>query len=154
MDPAPRIELTVRLWRGGSKRQFERYIGRLMKLLPRHGGRSERRARQVDAGPGHPDAVLVLSFPDTAAVDAYLSDPRRDDLEDLAAKAVTKSLITGGRWHGADEHESAEVTQLGAAEHQPAEVTQLDADDHARRTRPNEAEHEPAEVTQLPLPPG
>lgn len=107
-----RIDLTVRLWRGGSKRQFERYINRLLKLLPRHGGRAERRAGEVDAGPGRPDAVLVLSFPDTAAVDAYLTDPRRDDLEELAAKAVTRSLITGGRRHDAGEHDPVEVTDL------------------------------------------
>lgn len=107
-----RIELTVRLWRGGSKRQFERYINRLLKLLPRHGGRTVRRAGEVGGGPGRPDAVLVLSFPDTAAVDAYLTDPRRDDLEEVAAKAVTRSLITGGRTHHASEHDPVEVTDL------------------------------------------
>ena len=107
-----RIELTVRLWRGGSKRQFERYINRLLKLLPRHGGRAERRAGEVGGGPGRPDAVLVLSFPDTAAVDAYLTDPRRDDLEEVAAKAVTRSLITGGRKHDVHEHDHVEVTDL------------------------------------------
>ena len=107
-----RIELTVRLWRGGSKRQFERYINRLLKLLPRHGGLAERRAGEVGGGPGRPDALLVLSFPDTAAVDAYLTDPRRDDLEEVAAKAVTRSLITGGRKHGVHEHDPVEVTDL------------------------------------------
>ena len=66
----------------------------------------------MKGGPGRPDAVLVLSFPDTAAVDAYLTDPRRDDLEELAAKAVKKSLITGGRWHDTVEHEPADVTAL------------------------------------------
>ena len=112
MDGERRIELTVRLWRGGSKRQFERYINRLLKLLPRHGGRAERRAGEVGGGPSQPDAVLVLSFPDTAAVDSYLTDPRRDDLEELAAKAVTRSLITGGRKHDADKHGPVEVTDL------------------------------------------
>ena len=112
VDGERRIELTVRVWRGGSRRQFERYINRLLKLLPRHGGRAVRRAGEVGAGPGQPDAVLVLSFPDTAAVDAYLSDPRRDDLEELAARAVTRSLITGGRTHNASEHDPVEVTDL------------------------------------------
>ena len=107
-----RIELTVRLWRGGSKRQFERYITRLLKLLPRHHGRAERRAGDVGGGTAQPDAVLVLSFPDTDAIDAYLTDPRRDDLEELAAKAVTRSLITGGRSHAVEEHDPVEVTNL------------------------------------------
>jgi len=111
-DADQRIELTLRLWRAGSKRQFERYTGRLLKLAARHGGRAERRAAEVEGGPGRPDAVLVLSFPDTAAVDAYLTDPRRDDLEELAAKAVKRSLITGGRRHDSDEHEPADVTAL------------------------------------------
>ena len=112
MSGQTRIDLTVRLWRGGSKRQFERYINRLLKLLPRHGGRAERRAWQVGGGPGRPDAVLVLSFPDTAAVDGYLTDPRRDDLEELAAKAVTRSIITSGRKHDASEHDPVEATEL------------------------------------------
>ena len=71
--------------------------------------------------------MLVLSFPDTAAVDSYLTDPRRDDLEELAAKAVTRSLITGGRKHDADKH---------------------DADKH------DADKHDPVEVTDLPLKPG
>ena len=66
----------------------------------------------MEGGPGRPDAVLVLSFPDTAAVDAYLTDPRRDDLEELAAKAVKRSLITGGRRHDIAEHDPADVTAL------------------------------------------
>ena len=111
-DADQRIELTLRLWRAGSKRQFERYINRLLKLAARQNGRAERRAAEVKGGPGRPDAVLVLSFPDTAAVDAYLTDPRRDDLEELAAKAVKRSLITGGRRHDTVEHDTADVTAL------------------------------------------
>ena len=111
-DADQRIELTLRLWRAGSKRQFERYINRLVKLATRHGGRAERRASEVRGGPGRPGAVLVLSFPDTAAVDAYLTDPHRDDLEELAAKAVKQSMITSGRWHDTVEHEPADDTAL------------------------------------------
>ena len=111
-DADQRIELILRLWRSGSKRQFERYISRLLKLAARHDGRAERRASEVKGGPGRPDAVLVLSFPDTAAIDAYLTDPRRDDLEELAAKAVKRSLITGGRRHDIAEHDPADVTAL------------------------------------------
>ena len=107
-----RIELTVRLWRRGSNRQFDRYINRLLKLLARHHGRAERRAGEVGGGAAQPDAVLVLSFPDADAIEAYLTDPRRDDLEELAANAVTRSLITGGRSHAVEEHDPVEVTNL------------------------------------------
>ena len=112
MSGESRIELTVRLLRGGSKRQFERYINRLLKLAARHGGRAERRASEVKGGPGRPDAVLVLSFPDAAAIDSYLTDPLRDDLEELAAKAVKRSAITSGRRHDIVEHDPVDVTDL------------------------------------------
>ncbi len=112
-----RTDLTLRLWRGGSKRQFERYITQLLKLAASHEGRSERRAADVSGGPGCPDAVLVISFPDTAAVDAYLSDPHRDDLEELAAKSVLRSLITGGRRHDVITNSNAEVTTLPVNSH-------------------------------------
>ena len=111
-DADQRIELTLRLWRAGTKRQFERYINRLLKLAARHGGRAERRASEVKGGRSRPDAVLVLSFPDTAAVDAYLTDPSRDDLEELAARAVKQSVITSGRRHDSAEHDTADVTAL------------------------------------------
>ena len=111
-----RIELTVRLWRSGPEGQFERYIRRLLKLLPLHGGRAERRASEVEAGPGRADTVLVLSFPDPQAVDAYLADPRRDELEELAAKAVSRSLITGSRSHEPPDQGPADVTDLPLTE--------------------------------------
>ena len=136
-DADQRIELTIRLWRAGSKRQFERYINRLLKLAARHGGRAERRAAEVKGGRGRPGAVLVLSFPDTDAVGAYLTDPRRGDLEELAAKAVKRSLITGGRRHHSTEQGPADVTALPT---NPADVTALPTN--------------PADVTALPTDPG
>lgn len=111
-EPGQRVELTLRLWRAGSQRQFEKYVRRLLKLVHGHEGRAERRAREVAGGRRSPDAVLVLSFPDTAAVEGYLTDPRRDDLEELAARAVTRSLITGGQHHDEREHDPVEVTRL------------------------------------------
>ena len=111
-EPEQRIELTLRLWRAGSNRQFEKYVRRLLKLVHEHRGRTERRAREVASGRSSPDTVLVLSFPSGDAVEAYLTDPRRDDLEELAARAVARSLITSGRHHDVQDHDRAEVTQL------------------------------------------
>ena len=107
-----RVELTLRLWRAGSKRQFEKYVRRLLKLVHAHEGRAERRASEVGASRSTPDTMLVLSFPTGEAVDAYLTDPSRDDLEELASRAVLRSLITGGRKHDAGEHDPVEVTEL------------------------------------------
>lgn len=115
-DAGQRVELTLRLWRSGSKRQFEKYVRRLLKLAREHEGRTERRASEVATGRSAPDTVLVLSFPAGEAVEAYLTDPRRDDLEELASRAVARSLITSGRHHDVAEHEPAAVTRLPLAD--------------------------------------
>ena len=111
-EPERRIELTLRLWRGGTPHEFEEYVRRLLELLPRHRGRLERRASEVEAGPGNPDAVLVLSFPSGTAVDSYLRDPLRTDLEELASSAVARSLITDARSHAVEEHDPVDVVPL------------------------------------------
>jgi uncharacterized protein (DUF1330 family) len=107
-----RVELTLRLWRSGSKRQFEKYVRRLLKLVREHEGRAERRASEVAASRSAPTTVLVLSFPSGDAVEAYLTDPGRDDLEELASRAVLRSLITSGRHHDVQEHDPVVVTPL------------------------------------------
>ena len=111
-EPEQRIELTLQLWRAGSKRQFEKYVRRLLKLVHEHRGRAQRRAREVASGRSSPDTVLVLSFPSRDEVEAYLTDPRRDDLEELAARAVARSLITSGRHHEVQDHDPVAVTYL------------------------------------------
>ena len=93
----PRIELTLRLWSTGAEERFEEYLGALTALLPRHRGELTRRVEPVDAELGVPDALLVMSFPDRVAIDGFLRDPARGDLEDLAGQAVARSLITDGR---------------------------------------------------------
>lgn len=95
-EPA-RIELTVRLWGTGADERFEEYLDALIGLLPRHNGELVRRVEPVDAGPAAPGAHLVMSFPNATAIDGFLRDPLRADLEDLAAVAVSRSLITDGR---------------------------------------------------------
>lgn len=97
VDDSSRIELTLRMWGSGAPEAFEEYVARLVDLLPRNRGTLERRAAEVDAGPGAPDALLVMSFPDPASVDGFLRDPRRRDLEELAAAAVERSVISDSR---------------------------------------------------------
>ena len=97
VDDGTRIELTLRLWSAGAPGVFDEYIEKLVALLPRNHGVLERRAAEVDAGPGAPDALLVVSFPDSASVDGFMRDPLRADMEDLAAAAVTRSFITDSR---------------------------------------------------------
>lgn len=113
MEDSARIELTLRLWGTGAHDAFDDYVDRLVGLLPRHRGVLERRAAEVDAGPGAPDALLVMSFPDSVCVDGFLRDPLRSDMEDLAAQAVSRSLITDSRHRvGPDDGSDADVVPL------------------------------------------
>ena len=113
VDPVARIQITLRLWSAGAPESFEEYIDRLLELLPRNGGHLERRAAEVNEEPGIPDAVLVMSFPDSASVDGFLRDPLRTDLEELAARAVTRSLITDSRHRDeVDPEQGADVVDI------------------------------------------
>ncbi len=96
-----RIELTIRLWGTGAPDAFEEYIDHLRDMLPRHRGCFERRVEPIDGQASAPDAVIVLSFPDSPSIDGFLRDPQRGDAEDLALRAVSRSLITDGRRRGA-----------------------------------------------------
>ncbi|MEQ8841368.1 MAG: hypothetical protein RIB98_10325 [Acidimicrobiales bacterium] len=113
MEDATRIELTLRLWGTGAPDRFDEYVDRLIALLPRNQGALERRAAEVDAGPGAPDALLVMSFPDAPSVDGFLRDPLRADMEDLAAAAISRSLISDSRHRRKPEdHRAADVVAL------------------------------------------
>lgn len=111
-----RIELTLRLWGTGAPKELDAYVEHLAGLLPRHRGRFERQASEVDAGPGAPDVVLVLSFPDGPSVDGFLRDPLRADADDLAARAVSRALITDSRHRIEDENHDADVVPLPLAD--------------------------------------
>jgi hypothetical protein len=113
VEGCARIELTLRLRSAGSPELFDRYVEQLMELLPRNHGVLERRAAEVATGPGNPDALVVLSFPDSTSVDGFLRDPLRTDLDDLASAAVSRSLITDSRQrHGPAADQVADVVPL------------------------------------------
>ena len=113
-DTDERLEVTLRLWGTGDAAALDAYIDHLESILPRHQGILERRAAEVPPGPARPDAVLVFSFPNGAAVDGFLRDPLRQDeeAEQLAERAVTRALITDARHHPAPDEEAAEVVEI------------------------------------------
>ncbi len=111
MSEDDRIELTYRLWSTGAAESFEEYIDHLRSMLPRHRGVMERRVRPVDDGPAAPDALVVFSFPDVTSVDGFLRDPLRGDVEDLAGRAISRSMITDGRHRPANDSD-ADVVRL------------------------------------------
>ncbi len=114
MSDEARIELTFRLWGAGAPEAFEEYIAHLRGLLPRHRGRFERRVEPVEDSVGAPDAVIVMSFPDPASVDGFLRDPLRGEpsAEELAARAISRSLITDGRRRASPDDAAADVVRL------------------------------------------
>ena len=115
-DGSQRVGLTLRLWGTGDADALNDYIEHLRGLLTRHGGLFERRAAEVQSGSGQADAVLVLSFPNGAAVDGFLRDPLRSetDAEELAARAVSRSLITDARHQAEPDDHPADVLEIRA----------------------------------------
>ena len=109
MSEDDRIELTYRLWSTGAEESFEEYIDHLRSLLPRHRGIMERRVRPVDDGPAAPDALVVFSFPDVPSIDGFLRDPIRGDVEELAGRAIARSMITDGRHRAANASDATVV---------------------------------------------
>ena len=97
MSGSSHIELTLRLWSAGDDELFREYIDGLVDLLPRSRGELIRQIHEVDGDLRSADAVLVIAFPERINVDSFLNDPAREDLEDLAASAIARSLITDGR---------------------------------------------------------
>ena len=123
-----RIELTLRLRGRGDPEAFESYIDALTRLLPRTNGILERRIADTGPEPAVPDALLVVSFPNSASVDGWLRDPLREDLDELAEQAVIHSLITDSRHRLAPTaQEAAEVLLIqpddgSLVEPRPSEV--------------------------------
>ncbi len=114
-----RIELTLRLWGTGAPDTLDEYVAHLTGLLPRHRGRLERQVSEVEASPGAPDVLLVLSFPDSPSVDGFLRDPLRADAEDLAGHAVSRALISDSRHRAEPDGDAADVVPLRATDDDP-----------------------------------
>lgn len=76
----------------GAEHQLVTYEDRVLALLPAHGGRVVQRVRAVEAT-GAPYEVHVLEFPDTDALDAYMSDPVRVALADQRDAAIARTEV-------------------------------------------------------------
>ena len=87
------VTLCVLLWAWtGREHELGVYEDRVLALLPEHGARVMQRVRPV--GPaGEPTEVHLLEFPDEAALDAYLADPRRTALAHERDEAIDRTEI-------------------------------------------------------------
>jgi uncharacterized protein (DUF1330 family) len=72
------ISLCVLLWAlPGRDAALAAYEDRVLTLVAEHGGRVVRRGSVTGGGEGSPAEVQFIEFPSEAALDAYLTDPRR-----------------------------------------------------------------------------
>jgi len=98
------IEITLRLWSTGDQRLLDEYLEAITQLLPASGGQIIRRITQVTPIDDEADVVMVVGFPNAAAITSFLTDPRRTEIDQLAAGAVRRSLITHGSTRYQPEH--------------------------------------------------
>ncbi|WP_236792029.1 hypothetical protein [Amycolatopsis sp. GM8] len=88
------IRLCVLLWPAeGRDADLRRYEDAVLPLLGEHSGRLVTRETVVRASDDEPLEVQVIELRDQAALDGYLSDPRRLALEEQRAAAITRTQI-------------------------------------------------------------
>lgn len=87
------LTLCVLLWsRPGEEDGLSAYEDTVLKLLAEHSAVVASRVRRKDAGDG-PLEVQVIEFSDQAALDAYMSDPRRLASAELRERVVARTEV-------------------------------------------------------------
>ncbi|SFK05575.1 DUF1330 domain-containing protein [Cellulomonas sp. KH9] len=76
----------------GREAALQAYEDAVLALLPDHGGSVLQRA-VGDGGDGQPHEVQILRFPDAAALDAYVADPRRARMADERDRVVARTEV-------------------------------------------------------------
>jgi hypothetical protein len=96
MREEARITLVVSIWlKGDDVPGFEEFERQAAMLMAGHGGRVENVVRCGGAN-GAPFEVHVVSFPDTAAMQAYRADPRLAKLLPLRERVIARTEIWVG----------------------------------------------------------
>jgi uncharacterized protein (DUF1330 family) len=87
------LALCVLLWsHPGEEEGLSAYEDAVLALLADHGAVVTSRVRRKEAGDG-PLEVQVIEFVDQAAVDAYMSDPRRLASAELRERVVARTEV-------------------------------------------------------------
>ena len=87
------LTLCVLLWaRPGAEDGLIAYEDRVLGIVPEHGGRVLQRARGSGTA-GQPLEVQLLEFPSAQALDAYMTDDRRQSLADQRDKVIAKTEV-------------------------------------------------------------
>jgi uncharacterized protein (DUF1330 family) len=87
------LTLCTLLWaRPGAEDGLIAYEDHVLRLVPEHGGRVLQRARGNGTA-GQPLEVQILEFPSAQALDAYMTDDRRQSLAGERDKAISKTEV-------------------------------------------------------------
>lgn len=76
----------------GAEEAMTAYEDKVTALVPEHGGELVSRAIG-DGADGSPHEVHVYRFPDQAAIDAYMADPRRLALAEERDRTVASTVL-------------------------------------------------------------
>lgn len=88
------VRLCVLLWPfEGRDTELHRYEDSVLPLLDEHDGRLIARETVERANSDDPLEVHVIEFADQAALDGYMTDPRRLALEERRLNAVERTQI-------------------------------------------------------------
>ena len=88
-----RLTLCILLWaRPGAEDGLIAYEDRVLRLVPEHGGRVLQRARGSGTA-GQPLEIQLLEFPSAQALDAFMTDDRRQSLADDRDKVISKTEV-------------------------------------------------------------
>jgi uncharacterized protein (DUF1330 family) len=87
------LTLCVLLWASpGAEDGLSAYEDRVLRIVPEHGGRVLQRARGSGTG-GQPLEIQLLEFPSTQALDAYMTDDRRQSLAGERDQVIAKTEV-------------------------------------------------------------
>ena len=88
-----KLTLCILLWsRPGAEDGLTAYEDLVLRLVPEHGGRVLQRARGSGTA-GQPLEIQLLEFPSAQALDAFMTDDRRQLLAAERDKVIAKTEI-------------------------------------------------------------
>ena len=87
------LALCVLLWaQPGAEDGLIRYEDRVLAMIPDHGGRVRQRARG-SGSEGQPLEIQILEFPSAQALEAFMTDSRRQALAAERDRVISKTEV-------------------------------------------------------------
>ena len=87
------LTLCVLLWaRPGAEADLIDYEDQVLSIVPEHGGRVLQRARGSGTR-GQPLEIQLLEFPSAQALDAFMTDRRRQSLAGERDRIISKTEV-------------------------------------------------------------